>query len=141
MLRRIGVCLAVVPLTAAAPTPASPWFGTWKLRVSDPTESPETLVYSDAGGGAMRMVSVEQNSVIVTRMDGVAAADVGKDGGGRTLAVRAITPTVYRWTFAIAGKPIAEGVNTLSVDGRMFEEVSWSPSKPGERITLIYERQ
>ena len=90
----------------------------------------------------MRMVSVEQNSVIVTRMDGVAAADIGtKDGGGRTLAVKAVSPTSYRWTFSVAGKPIAEGVNTLSADRRTFEEVSWSPGKPGKRVTLIYERQ
>ena len=40
-----------------------------------------------------------------------------------------------------AGKPIAEGVNTLSADRRTFEEVSWSPGKPGKRVTLIYERQ
>jgi hypothetical protein len=58
-LKLVAVCLAALPVAAIAQTAASSWFGTWKLRLSDPSEKPETLVYSDAGGGAMRMVSVE----------------------------------------------------------------------------------
>lgn len=71
------VCLAAVPLAASARVADSPWFGTWKLRLSDPGEKPETLVYSDAGGDAMRMISVEAKSVIVTQFDGKPAPDIG----------------------------------------------------------------
>lgn len=126
-------------LPAAAPSP-NPWLGTWSLR-APAGEPPETLVYTDAGEGAMRMVSVEAKSVILTRFDGRPAPDTGAGattGPARTLAVTAQTPRRYRWTFAIAGKPFVAGVNTLSADGRTFTEVSWRVDTPAKRVTLIY---
>lgn len=55
-------------------------------------------------------------------------------GPKRTLAITAITPTRYRWTFAIAGKSFVAGVNTLAGDGRTLTEMSWrvnaSPKPP-----------
>ncbi len=137
-----GICLAVLPLAATAQTAASPWFGTWKLRLKDASEKPETLVYSDAGNGAMRMVSVEARSVIVTHFDGKPSADIGGSApAGNALAVKAVTPTIYTWTFIKAGKPFVSGRNSLAADGRTFTEVSWLVTKPAETITLIYERQ
>jgi hypothetical protein len=137
-----GVCLAVLPLAATAQTAASPWFGTWKLRLKDASETPETLVYSDAGDGAMRMVSVEAGSVIVTRFDGEPAADMGGTAPeGNALAVKALSPSSYSWTFIKAGKPFVSGRNSLAADGRTFTEVSWLVTKPAETITLIYDRQ
>lgn len=130
-------------LIAAAPAP-NPWLGTWKLRLADPAEKPETLVYSDAGHGAMRMVSVEDKSLIVTRFDGRPAPDTGRGaaaGPKRSLAITALSPTRYRWTFAIAGKPFVSGVNTLAADGRSFTEVSWRVNAPAKTVTLVYDRQ
>lgn len=62
--RMVGTAAA---LTVALPPGAvhaadNPWLGTWKMQVNT-GEPPETLVYSDAGDGAMWMVSVEMNSV------------------------------------------------------------------------------
>lgn len=137
-----AACLAVLPLTATAQSAASPWFGTWKLRLSNPSEKPETLVYSDAGGGAMRMVSVESKSVIVTRFDGKPARDTGEGAlVGNALAIKAISPTSYSWTFLKAGKPFVSGRNTLAANRKTFNEVSWLVDKPGDTITLVYERQ
>jgi hypothetical protein len=137
-----AVCLVVLPFAATAQVAASPWFGTWKLRSSDPTEKPETLFYSDAGGGAMRMVSVESKSVIVTRFDGKPAADTGRGAAkGNALAVKAISPMSYSWTFLKAGKPFVSGRNSLAADRKSFTEVSWLVTKPAEKITLIYDRQ
>jgi hypothetical protein len=136
------VCLAALPLAAIAQTTVSPWFGTWKLRLSGPGDKPETLIYSDAGGQAMRMVSVEAKSVIVTRFDGKPAADLGAGRGkGNALAVKSISPTSYSWTFIKAGEPFVSGRNSLSADRKSFTEVSWLVAKPDETITLIYDRQ
>lgn len=126
----------------AAQARESPWFGTWQLRLKGPSEEPETLIYSDAGNGAMRMVSVEQKSIIVTRFDGRPAADIGAGAGkGNALAIRATSPTSYEWTFYLAGKPFVKGRNRLLSDLKSFKEVSWRVSKPGDVVTLIYDRR
>ncbi|MFS0772402.1 hypothetical protein [Sphingomonas sp. 1P08PE] len=141
-LRAAAACLAVLPLVAAAQSWASPWFGTWKLRSSNPDEKPETLIYSEAGVGAMRMESVEAKSVLVTNFDGKPAADIGEGAAkGNALVVKAISPTSYRWTFLKAGKPFVSGRNSLAADLKTFSEVSWLVAKPTETITLIYDRQ
>ncbi|NJR77980.1 hypothetical protein [Sphingomonas corticis] len=137
-----GAGLALLLIAATAAAQASPWFGTWSLRPKDAGGKPETLVYSDAGGGAMRMESVEQRSVIVTRFDGIPAADVGAGAAkGNALAVKAISPTVYDWTFFTGGKPFVQGRNTLAPDRNSFSEVSWLVGKPGDIVTLVYERR
>ena len=138
----------IVGLSAAllfsTPSHAAPnkWLGTWKLELRGPAEKPETLIYSDAGGGAMRMESVEQKSVIVTRFDGKAAADQGAGAGkGNALAVKATSPTSYTWTFFLAGKPYVQGRNMLTPDLKAFTEVSWLVGKPADTVTLTYRRQ
>ena len=141
-LHRSALCLFALLLVAAGQPAASPWFGTWKLRLKNAAEKPETLVYSDAGRGAMRMVSVEEGSDLVTRFDGKPAA-VTKAGSaqGNSLAIRAVTPTSYAWTFSRAGKPDIHGRNTLADDRRSFTEVSWLVTKPERTVTLVYDRQ
>lgn len=138
----LALCLTALPATVLAQAAANPWFGTWELRLNQADEPPETLVYRDAGDGAMRMESVEQGSVIVTRFDGTPSPDIGSNGRREpALAIKATSPTSYTWTFYRAGKPFVEGVNTLSGDGKSFSEVSWLITKPGSTITHIYERK
>lgn len=133
---------AGLSISSPSSAAANPWFGTWKLELKDPGEKPETLIYSDAGGGAMRMVSVEQQSVIVTRFDGRPAADKGSRAAkGNALAVKAISPTSYTWTFFLAGKPYVRGRNILANDLKTFKEVSWLVKKPADVVTLVYRRQ
>lgn len=144
MTTRIVATAGLAAALVAATTPVGPdaWFGTWRLRLRTPGERPETLIYSDAGAGAMRMVSVEDKSEIVTRFDGRPAADRGANADrGHTLAVTAVSPTQYRWTFAIAGAPYVRGINTLAVDRRSFTEVSWLVAKPAKKVVLVYDRQ
>lgn len=140
-LRR-SACSLLCLLAVAAQGAPNPWFGTWKLRAADAGDKPETLIYSDAGDGAMRMESVEENSILVTRFDGQPAADLGKAAAqNRALAITATSPTSYRWTFSVAGTPRVQGVNTLATDMRSFTEVSWVSGKPDKTVTLVYERQ
>ncbi len=117
----------------------SPWFGTWALRAQDAGDRPETLIYSDAGAGGVRMESVEARSVIVTHFDGEPAVDSGPNSSGSVLAIIATSPTSYAWTFWKAGKPFVQGLNTLADDRQSFTEVSWLADKPESRVTLIYE--
>lgn len=138
----IALCLCAALLAGAGRASPNPWFGTWTLRLSDAAEKPETLIYSDAGGGAMRMVSVEEGSELVTRFDGKPAADLKATAPPAfTLAIRATSPISYRWTFSRAGKPDILGRNTLARDGRSFTEVSWVATAPDKTVTLVYDRQ
>lgn len=110
----------MAPLLVAA-APASPWLGTWKLRVDRADLKPETLIYSDAGDGAMRMESLEDKSVLVTHFDGKPAIDIGKGARpGGALAITATSPTSYEWTYFVAGKPWVRGRNRLAADLKSF---------------------
>lgn len=139
--RSIRLSAHAMLLIAAAPATTNPWFGTWRLRLEHPGDKPETLVYSDAGHSAMRMVSVEDRSELVTHFDGKPARDVGSGGGGGALAISATSTVSYTWTFLRAGKPIVRGRNVLAPDRRSFTEVSWLISKPDEKKMFVYERQ
>lgn len=141
MLRRLTTALFLaLSLTAAGQThPGAAWFGQWSLR--DAGDEPETLIYGDAGDGAMRMESVEMGSVIVTRFDGAPVKDSGPSGKDVALAVTAVSPTVYTWVFWMNGQPFVEGENTLAEDRRSFTEVSWRVGAPDRKITLVYDRR
>lgn len=135
-------CLLALSTAAVARPVPDAWFGTWTLRPTSPGEAPETLVYGVAGGGAMRMVTVEQGSEIVTRMDGRTAIDTRSKGNRRpALAVKALSPTRYRWTCFRDGKPFVKGVNTLAADRRSFTETSWPVADPTRTVTLVYDRR
>nr|WP_314434890.1 hypothetical protein [uncultured Brevundimonas sp.] len=142
MKRIVAAVVFAILLTAARQGDVNPWFGSWSLRAEDAGGEPETLIYSDAGNGAMRMESVEAGSVVLTRFDGVPAADTGSaQTSGGALAVKAISPTRYSWVFFKDGQPFVEGVNTLSEDSRSFTEVSWRVGQPDKTVTLTYERR
>ena len=73
---------------------------------------------------------------------GAPAPDIGTGARkGNALAITAVTPTSYTWTFFAAGKPFVQGRNSLAFDRMTFTEVSWLVSKPGKLVTLIYDRR
>jgi hypothetical protein len=80
--------------------------------------------------------------VIVSQFDGKRAADIGEGATkGNALAIKAVSPTSYSWTFFKTGKPFVSGKNSLAADRKSFIEVSWLVSQPEKTITLIYDRQ
>ena len=110
--------------------------------MSDASQKPETLIYSDAGGGAMRMVSVEDQSEIVTHFDGQPALDTGRgDTHQHALAITRTSPTSYTWTLFKDGKPWVTGKNVLASNKRSFEEVSWLIVKPEQKLKFVYEKR
>ena len=142
MAKPLIAALFVSALLAAAPVPAAsnPWLGTWSLR--DAGQKPETLIYSDAGGGAMRMVSVEDRSELVTHFDGKPALNTGAGAFDRhALAVRSASPTSYTWTLFKEGKPWVRGRNVLAADHKSFTEVSWLAAKPTRKLTFVFDKR
>ena len=140
--RIIPFSLSVLLVASGAHAATSPWFGVWKLRLERPDQTAETLIYSDAGSGAMRMVSVEDKSLIVTHFDGQPAIDKG-DGASRgwALAIKADGERSYRWPLLKEGAARAQGINTLAPDLKTFREVSSPLSHPERTVTMTYERQ
>ena len=140
--RHLTICICALTVAGTAQAAPNRWFGTWKLKREHPDQTPETLVYSDAGDGAMRMVSVEDKSVMVSRFDGAPAPDIGTGASqGWSLAIKATSAASYSWTLLKAGEARAQGLNTLAPDGRTFTEVSWPIGKRKQTITVTYERQ
>lgn len=139
--RTILAVLASGLITLPVQAADNPWLGKWQLRLADPKEPPETLIYSDAGDGAMRMEAIEMGSVIVTRFDGRPASDLGAPiGQPRSLAVQWQSPNSYLWTFRMGDVPVMQGLNTVSENRTSFTEIAWKVSDPGRTFVLIYDR-
>ena len=144
MVKGLGAVPWLIALLLSTPALAAsnPWLGTWSLKLSDASGKPETLIYSDAGGGAMRMVSVEDGSEIVTHFDGQPALDTGEGADHQhALAITSTSPTSCTWTLFKDGKPWVRGQNVLAPDHRSFKEVSCLIAKFERKLTFTYERR
>ena len=134
--------MAALLLTTPAIAANNPWLGTWVLKLSDAGQKPETLIYSDAGGGAMRMVSVEDKSGIVTHFNSKPPLDTGAGATHQhALAITSTSPTSYTWALFRNGTPWVRGRNVLAANHKSFREVSWLIAKPGQKLTFVYERR
>jgi hypothetical protein len=60
---------------------------------------------------------------------------------GLTLAARVIGPREFRTLKKFGGKVANEGSLKLSADGRTLVEEYWSPTRPEQKATLVYDRQ
>ena len=144
MIRKAGAAPSFVAALLAAPALAAsnPWLGTWNLKLSTPSAKPETLIYSDAGNGGMRMVSVEDRSEVVTYFDGRPAPDTGAGAiRQNALAITTTSSTSYSWTLFKDGEPWVRGRNVLAADHGSFKEISWLVAKPEQKLTFTYKRR
>ena len=124
MVGKWGAAPSLIILLFATPALAASnlWLGTWRLKLGDASQKRETLIYSDAGGGAMRMVSVEDKSEIVTRFDSKPAPDTGAGATHQhALAITSTSPLSYSWVLFRDGKLWVRGRNVLAADHRSFQ--------------------
>ena len=115
--------------------------GTWKSVADNNTERDE-MVYSDAGGGKLKIQYVHEKSEVIAPLDGTPT----KESGPRvtpieSMTFKRVTPTELKYTVLMSGKPFAEGVQDVSADGKVLKEESWLVSQPTEKMTQVFEKQ
>ena len=115
--------------------------GKWvSTKVNSSTQS--TFVISTAADGTMTMNFPSSKETVVTKLDGVAVPITGPQvPAGVTITYKKASPTRLDYTVMLKDKKVAEGHETLSADGKTFEDTSWAPGKMDEKTTAVYVKQ
>lgn len=114
--------------------------GTWRNVKS--FESLPDITKITVNGDIMRTESPAYKMVVTAKLDGSLARLEGPNvPSTMTLRVKAEAPTKVHYFQTMDSKPMAEGTQTLSADGRTMIEEKWEPGSPGEKQTYVYEKQ
>lgn len=114
--------------------------GTWKsteVKIS----SPSTFQITAPGPNALTLSSPEYQTLCKAQLDGKDYPVTGPTvPEGFTTSLRSIGPRQIGYLDKNKGKPIYEGLMTVSADGRMLTEESWPVGMKQEKVTAVYEK-
>lgn len=114
--------------------------GTWRNVKS--SESLPDIMKITVDGDVMRTESPAYKMVVTAKLDGSPARIEGPTvPANMTVSMKAETPSRLHYTQILNGKPVFEGTQTLSKDGRTMIQEEWEPGSPGEKQTSVYEKQ
>jgi hypothetical protein len=114
--------------------------GTWKLT-SEKTDSPVVVTYK-VDGDSMHMEFPAFKLTWDGKLDGTPVQVNGPTGfAGFMMSKKAEGPNKIVTTEMTDGKPTDHYEDTLSPDGKTYSEVEWSPDKPNEKATGVFEKQ
>ncbi len=115
--------------------------GTWratKVTIS----SPDAWIISYPAPDTFRWETPSYKMVITGKMDGSAAQVTSPTWpASATLSVMLDSPTKFTSTSKNNGKTNGITVDSLSADGKMITEESWTPGKESEKQTAIYVKE
>lgn len=115
--------------------------GTWKA-VKESTSAESTMLLSDAGSGKIKAEYPQAKSTIVMTFDGKPVTSSGpRTTADETSTFTRVSPTEFKYTELLKGKPYVSGIETVSADGKVLKDVNWLVSKPAEKFIAIWERQ
>jgi hypothetical protein len=102
----------------------------------------QTYVLSSPQQDVIRMEYPEYKSVVEGKADGIQRAVSGPDvPAGITMSFKMDSPTKMSYENQAGGKPMGYGTQTLSDDGKVLTDVSWSPGKESEKSVGVYAKQ
>jgi hypothetical protein len=114
--------------------------GSWKM-VKTNTEV-YSLVVSSPSDGVMRWEVPENKQLIEGKVDGSDLPVAGPlVAPGTTEALTRISPTKISYSDKEGGNPVQMGVRTVSSDGKILTDESWSPGKESEKSTEVFVKQ
>jgi hypothetical protein len=114
--------------------------GVWKsteVKIS----SPGTFQITAPGPNALTFSSPEYQFVCNAQLDGKDYPATGPTvPEGFAMSVKRTGPRQIEYAEKYKGKPIREGVMTVSADGQTLTEESWPAGMKQERVTAVYEK-
>ena len=114
--------------------------GTWR-NVKSSASVADTMTIK-LMGDTMRSEMPAYKMVMTAKLDGSPATLEGPTAMKEfTMRVKAESPTRLHYVQALNGKPMGEGTQTLSADGKTLVEEDWEPGGTGEKQTYVYEKQ
>ena len=121
--------------------PGSGAAGTWKQGKFSSSATP-TMILSDAGDGRMKVEYPESKTTRVMTFDGKTVTTNGpRASSDATATFQKVSPTEFKYTELLKGKPFVVGTETVSADGKVIKDVNWIADKPTNKYVEIWERQ
>jgi hypothetical protein len=114
--------------------------GEWK-ETREMTDHPAPMEMK-VEGDMLHRAFPQSKSYSDTKLDGTPGTPMGPTvPKGVTYSTKAEGKDKIKTTTMLDGKTYNESVMTLSADGKTMTVVSWSPDKPAEKQTLVYNKQ
>lgn len=114
--------------------------GTWKeVKVS---ASADTEIISVPSAGHIKYEFPKDKQFVEGPVDGTPSRFQGPSvAEGSTVAFRQNASNELEWSYAVKGKVMQQGVDTVSSDGRLLTSSSWVPGKESQKIIQVYDKQ
>ena len=114
--------------------------GTWKeVKV---TTSADTEIISVPSAGHIKYEFPRDKQFAEGPVDGTPSRFQGQSvAEGATVAFKQKASNELEWSYAVKGKVLQQGVDTVSSDGRTLTSVNWVPGKEAEKLTQVYDKQ
>ena len=114
--------------------------GEWKDTKSASTSA--SIMTIAVTGDSFHFAYPEWKQGATVKLDGTYAPFTGAQvPEGVTVSYKAVSPTQLNGGTKLNGKLWSEDTMTLSADGKTITDVSWSPGKPNEKTTAVYDKQ
>ncbi len=115
--------------------------GTWRSTSGEGNVA-EAMTFSSAGSGRIRWEIPSEGQYYVVAPNGPPAVNAGpRSVPGVTLTLKTVSGTEMHWTELIDGKPLTEGIDSLSANGSILTETTWAVARPADRQQAVYQRQ
>jgi hypothetical protein len=114
--------------------------GTWKEVKVSPAAN--TTIISVPSAGHIKYEFPRDKQFVEGLVDGTPSRFQGQSvPEGATVAFKQKASNELEWSYAVKGKVIEQGADTVSSDGRSRTSVSWAPGKESEKTTEVYDKQ
>jgi hypothetical protein len=114
--------------------------GTWKEVKVSPAAN--TTIISVPSAGHIKYEFPRDKQFVEGLVDGTPSRFQGQSvPEGATVAFKQKASNELEWSYAVKGKVIEQGADTVSSDGRSRTSVSWAPGKESEKTIEVYDKQ
>jgi hypothetical protein len=114
--------------------------GTWK-ETAVKSSAPGVIILK-VNGDVLHYENPGYKDASDAKLDGTPAPIKGPDApAGLTVSNKSDGPNKMTSSVYLNGKELGRDEMTLSADGKMITDVSWTPGKESEKQTYIYDRQ
>jgi len=114
--------------------------GKWKSIKVD--AAMDIITITVPAPGSFKFDAPIYKEVIAGKTDGSPATVTGPTiSPGASATFKATGAAKWDYAYLLKGKAIAQGVMTVSADGKTFTDTSWAPGKEAEKSVAVYAKQ
>jgi hypothetical protein len=121
--------------------PGTDFFAKW-VSTKEESNTKATFTLNTAADGSMTWNFPISKETATAKMDGTPAPITGPQvPAGVIITYKKVSARRLTFSVMFKDKPVGEGYDELSADGKTLEETSWVPGKMSEKTTSVYDKQ